>query len=131
MALLARYAAVLSSKRIRCLLVACFGERRRLEARLGMARGAVALIGTHAKLPFVGVGVAVQAPAMIDGCLEIGGLVALRTGNRFVLSFKRKTRSLMIETGQSRLTPAGCGVTAPTSLDECSFVRVGVARRAV
>lgn len=87
-ALLALYAAVLSRKRIFCLFVARFSERRWLEARLGMARGAVALIGTRAKLPLVRVGVAVQAPAMTDGRLEIGGLVAFRTGNRFVLSFK-------------------------------------------
>ena len=75
-ALLARHAAVLSGKRIRCLAVARLGERRRFKAPLGMARGAIALIGTGAKLPLVRVAVAVQAPAMIDGRFEIGGLVA-------------------------------------------------------
>lgn len=131
-ALLTRHAAVLSGQRIRGLAMARRGECRGSEARLGMARGAVAPIGTRAKLPLVRVGVAVQAPAMTDGRLEIGGLVAFRTGNCFVLSLKGKTRSLMIEIGsQSRLTPAGCGMTTPTSGHECSLVRVGVARRAV
>ena len=86
-ALLARHAAVLSGKRIRCLAVARLGERRWFEACLRMARGAIALIGTRAKLPLVPVGVAVQAFAMTNGCFEIGGLVTFRTGNRFVLSF--------------------------------------------
>jgi hypothetical protein len=57
---------------------------------------------------------------MIDGRLEIGGLVTFRTSNRFVLSFKGKTRSPMIKIeSQSCLTPAGYGMTAPTGCDEC------------
>ena len=78
------------------------------------------------------VAVAVQALDVTDRGFEVAGLVTFRTDNRFVLSLERETRSLMIEIGgQSRLTPAGCGMTAPAGRDERSFVWVGVAGSAV
>ena len=53
MTLRASHSAMLSGKRILRLSVALFGERRWLETALGMARGAITLVGTFAKLSFV------------------------------------------------------------------------------
>lgn len=116
----------------RRLLVSFPCEQRGFETRFVVASRAIGAGRARVELPFVHVLVAIAALRVSDGCTEVVGLVALRTGRLCMLAVQRKRSLLVVEigTGQQRL-PSARGVAGfarrlGIGRLKCAFVRVRV-----
>lgn len=131
MALFAFHIGMLAHKGVGRQRVIVQRECCRREAVLVVTRSAIAAGLSIVELAAVGVFVALRAFGKLDGLLEIGACMALRTTEPNVLAHERKVGLRMIEAGcPSYNVPPRIDVATRAGLSEHAAMRIFVARLA-